>query len=158
MANSPIEIDLHRLDEEWLKQPILYHEYADRLANARRDLADAQIKRDIVEAECKRQIRKEPEAYGIEKSTEDQIRSTCILQPDMQESEHEVVQAKHAVDVLAAMVDALDHRKKSLENLVQLHGRDYFASPKVDENNRDKFNRMERDHAFKSDKKTMKRR
>jgi len=41
----------------------------------------------------------------------------------------EVLRLRHAADVLQAAVTALDHRKKALENLVYLHGQNYFSEP-----------------------------
>jgi hypothetical protein len=41
---------------------------------------------------------------------------------------------KYEAEVLQGAVNAVDHRKDALENLVRLHGLQYFAGPKVPRN------------------------
>ena len=43
----------------------------------------------------------------------------------------EFLNAKYEVDVAQAAVVAMSQRKDALENLVRLHGQQYFAGPKV---------------------------
>ena len=41
------------------------------------------------------------------------------------------VKTKHELDIARAASIALDHKKRALQNLVQLHGQNYFAGPKI---------------------------
>lgn len=126
------DLDSNRLDGEWLNQPRLYHENALKLADARAELERAKSHRDVVAAELDREIRLDPAAFDIAgKVTEGAITNTILLQKRHRLAEEQVIQAKHTVDVLVAVVEALDHRKKALENLVQLEARDYFSAPRA---------------------------
>ena len=60
------------------------------------------------------------------------IGKAIILAEEYQYAQKLVFIAKHRVDVLSGAVTALDHRKKALENLVDLHGRNYFSTPRID--------------------------
>ena len=67
-----------------------------------------------------------------------------------------MISTKHKVDVLQVVVDALDHRKKALENLVTLHGMSYFASPKAPKEIRNDVKEVEAQKVFgKIDEKTL---
>jgi hypothetical protein len=43
---------------------------------------------------------------------------------------------------LEAAAKALDNRKSAIENLIVLHGRQYYANPKIDNDNKDMINKM----------------
>lgn len=136
MKEKPVEsitaIDENALDEEWVNHPTKFHKYALRLANAKTMLAESKASLDVVEAEISLRVRKNPLKYGMDgKITEAVINATVLLNPKYQEALTEVTNAKHKVDILQAAVDALEHKKRALENLVTLHGQSYFASPRV---------------------------
>lgn len=145
---SLIEPDKDLLDEEWVRQPKLYHTYAVKLANAKMNVEEAKADYDLAEAELKRvagevslKIRKEPNKYGIEKITEDAVNSRVINSNAYKEARSDVDAAaavildyKHKVDIIAAAVRAIEHRKESLENLVKLVLADYYSTPRIDGN------------------------
>lgn len=128
---SVFEIDKLRLDEECCTQPKLYYEYAQLLADARNAWERAKAARDLTEADLDRQVRADPARFGVEKLTESVVRSTVLCQATYNDAHGKVLDAKHEVDQLSAIVDALEHRKKSLENLVYLHQSSYYAEPKL---------------------------
>ena len=123
-------INLDRLHEEWVNQPRLYYQAAAKLADLKEAFERAKAKRDVVAAEQDKAIRLTPSAYGLEKTTEPVIEKTICLQKDHRIADKEVISAKHAVDISQAVVDALDHRKKALEMLVQLRLASYFSTPR----------------------------
>jgi hypothetical protein len=124
-----LHIDLHRLEREWVEQPRLYHKYAEALADARLDLDRAKEQLDIKKANLDLEIRMDPAAWGLEKVTEAAINNTIILDENYTKLRSAVHQANHTVEVLFGAVRAFDHRKAALENLVRLHGQQYFSSP-----------------------------
>lgn len=128
---SFLDIDINQLDVEWLKQPKLYERYAERLADAKRDLEIAKSELEVTRAELDQDIRDRPDAYDLGKVTEPAIANVILTEKEYRRSRKKVIECKHFVDVLDAMVTALDHRKKALENLVFLHGQSYFASPRA---------------------------
>lgn len=131
-GEDTLEIDPLRLDEEWVGQPKLYLHYAKELADARRDLDLAKNELELTRAELDADIRADPSQYEFDgKPTEKAIEACILCQKRYKKANEEVISAKHAVDVFAAMVTALDHRKRALENLVDLHGQGYFAEPRA---------------------------
>lgn len=146
---SLFDLDQHRLDAEWVNQPKAYYEQALLLADARKVLEQAKAERDVVDAELDKDIRLHPTKYKLEKLTEPVIANTVLLQKEHQKAGTLVIGAKHAVDVLQAAVDALDHRKKALENLVHLFLSNYWSEPREPKGEHgDKAKEMERSMAF----------
>ena len=133
MDNHSLDIELNRLDDECRQQPSRYMEAAEGLAKARRTLEKAKAWLDVTRAEIDKEIRENPEKFGITKMTETVITNAILLDPRYDKEVQYIIECKHEVDVHLATVTALDHRKKSLENLVFLHGQSYFASPKNSE-------------------------
>lgn len=127
---SPLEIDDLNLDKECQRQAKLFMTYALRLAHARNDIAEAKAEMDLVEAELSHAIRAKPLKFGIPKFTEQALKLAITLQQEYQDCLRALNRAKHAADVLEAYCDALEHKKKSLDNMVYLQGQNYFSTPK----------------------------
>jgi hypothetical protein len=154
--DSLFDIDMNQLHTAWLSQPKRYHDAAMELAEARAEWEYSKTRRDVLLAELQMKIRRDPEVYGLSKPTDKSVEATLTALPQYTKIENAVTDAKHKVDVCQAHVDALDHRKKALENLVQLEGRDYFSTPRVpkgaESKVREKVQKAERDRAFRSRK------
>ena len=127
-----LDIDPNALDRECVKQPRLRRYYGRLLADARRDVAVAKADRDLTEAELRLKIRTKPNDYDLEKITEAAVGETVLTQPGYKRAARRVIDSQHEVDVLAeSAVAAIDHRKKSLEDLVQLQLAGYYAEPRL---------------------------
>jgi hypothetical protein len=125
-------IDLGRLEQEWLLQPKLYDKYATKLAGAKELLAKAEAFLEVTEAEVKLEIRKKPLKFGFaDKITEGVVKELLVTDKRYRDALQAVNSTKHDVDVLAAVINTLEHRKRALESLVTLHGQNYFSKPKV---------------------------
>lgn len=128
------DVDEANLVKAWGEQPRLYHQHAIKLAEAKRDHERAKADLDVVEAELYQEARADPGSFGLptdKAATETAVKNAIALQKRSKRAVNAVLEAKHAVDVHAAMVDALDHRKKLLENLVHLASMDWFSSPRA---------------------------
>lgn len=134
---SLFEIDETQLDREWINQPRMYYDYASQLAEAKLALEETKVDLDVVRADLDLHIRSKPDEYGLEKVTEKTIESAIMQQSEYTAELKKVRRAKHEVDLLNAAVQALDHRKHALQNLVSLHGQQYFATPKADEHGKE---------------------
>ncbi|MDX9779526.1 MAG: hypothetical protein RBT66_00655 [bacterium] len=131
--SSILEIDRNELDREWAMQPKLYHKYADDLARARKALDEAEAAVKVVRADIDKRIRKNPSKYDLpDKPTETAIANTILLRKQFIEAQNAVIEAQFSVNILYAMTTSLDHKKAALENMVRLHGQDYFSTPKTD--------------------------
>ena len=134
MADDFLDMDVNQLDEMWLEQPRLYHKYAKKLANTRQQLEEEKAELELIKAEFDRDIRSNPGEFSLEKITETVVSNTIIIQEKYQSQLAQVGDLKHQVDIIQAVVTTLDHRKRALENLVSLHGQDYFSSPRAKDN------------------------
>jgi len=126
-----LKIDKFHLDREWEEQPIKFWEMAESFVEAQaiRDLA--REKRDVVAAEVEQRIRTDPSRFGIDKPTESAIKVQVILHPDMKTMEEEYLQAVADSKLLEVAIQALEHRKRALENLTQLFLAGYYCRPYV---------------------------
>lgn len=135
---SVVEIDPLALDKECIKQPSLILQAATTLADIRERVSELKAELDVLEADLQRRIRATPIKYGCdEKVTEKAIASAVILQESYREKQGEIRSCQHRAELAAAMVEALDHKKRSLTLLVELHGMGYFGEVKTSIEGRD---------------------
>lgn len=137
------DINQNLLDKEWLNQPRFFFRYARQLADARRDYEAAKANLKVVQADADKKERRKAQIKE-QKMTEAAINQSVLRRPDYRDAEQAVFTAKHRVDVMEAVVNALDHRKKALENLVRLHGQNYFSKPTADDDNKDRMKEVEK--------------
>jgi len=128
---NDIQIRQDELEMEWLDQPSLMFKYAKNAAEMRRLLDLSKEKLDLAKAEIDKEIRTNPEKFGIEKITETVVANSMLATFKYKKANEEFLNAKYEVDVAQAAVVAISQRKDALENLVRLHGQQYFAGPKV---------------------------
>ena len=126
-----VEIDQDALDVEWLEQPRRMHKYATLAANARFKLDLAKERLDIGRAEIDKDVRANPEKYGLKKDTETAVQNAILLTHVYQDLNAAYLDAKNELEIARIAVQAIEQRKDSLENLVRLHGMNYFAGPSV---------------------------
>ena len=124
-------IDESALDVEWLGQPVLTIKYAQLSAQAKMELDRAKMELDIATASLDLEIRKNPEKFGLPKVTEGAIVSIIAMQESWKKVNEKYFEAKYNQSVMADAMRAISDRKDALENLVRLHGQQYFAGPKV---------------------------
>ncbi len=126
-----IKIDHDSLDVEWLDQPELMMRYSHHQAECALELDKAKERLEVVKADLDKKIRSHPEKFDIAKVTETVVSNTIITQTKYTEAHQEMLTAKYDFDIARAAVSAIHGRKDALENLVRLHGMQYFAGPKM---------------------------
>jgi len=126
-----MEISPQDLDVEWLEQPKLMMKYTKKLAELRekRDLIKEEL--DLTKAELDREIRESPADFKLEKINNDVVANTILTVEDYQKGSRKLIRANYEVNVMMGIVQAVEQRKQALENLVRLHGQQYFAGPTV---------------------------
>ena len=124
------DLNPNKLDTEWVQQPKLFYQAAEKLAEAKAELEKSKTNKDIVMAELDRNIRAEPDKFSLSKVTEPVVEQTIILQGEYKKAQKRFLDAKHNVDIAQVVVDTLDHRKSALENLVKLRLANYYAEPR----------------------------
>lgn len=130
-ADNVVDIDLNKLEEEWLRQPTMMQDACRRLAKARKRYSEAKARVDLTHARCSLKIRKTPRKYGITKVTEPVIKETILTLDEYRQAQQEMIDAKFVVDNLESLYNALEHRKRALENEVTLWSQGYFSTPRV---------------------------
>lgn len=119
-----MEIDLSNLHEEWLKQPMLMTKYSSLHAEAKADADEAhehvKIVRSELIAKCKQ---KNP------KMTQQQVEAWYRTHKKHRRAKKRQIRAELERDLMYAAVQSIQHRKSALENLVKLHGQEYFSVP-----------------------------
>ena len=126
-----VEIDPHRLDDEWVGQPDKMYRAGDILADAK-DRADrAKARRHLVKAEVELRVRKNPAAFGLDRATEASIAAVIITVDEYKDALDKVHRTKLKVGRAAALEKATEQRKSALENLVKLHLANYYGDPQA---------------------------
>jgi GTP1/Obg family GTP-binding protein len=125
------EINKHKLDREWERQPRMYHEVADKLAEAESEVDYLKAKLELVQARISLLIRKEPSAYGLKKLTESLIEKAVITDDEYQAALGDLNEAKNVARHLQADARYLEHRKSAIEHLSKLRIIDYWADPRI---------------------------
>jgi len=127
-TSSEFFANKNKLDWESERHGDLVYKYAEELANAKAELEDLKLVLEIERAELDKDIRADPEAWGIGKITEEAVRTTILLQTVIKKLTRKINKAKHHVDIVQAALTALEAKRRSMDNLVSLHGQQYFAS------------------------------
>lgn len=143
-ADNPFDLSLDSLSEAWLEQPSLMFKHSEEMAKQRLVVDQAKSNLEVVQADLAQTIRTNPGRYGHEKVTEKIVEECVVGNKKYQQAVEALQTAKYELDILQAYVSALDHRKKALEKLVDLHGQGYFATPRASDNSRDEMNELEK--------------
>ncbi|HPT36503.1 MAG TPA: hypothetical protein PK309_08250 [Bacillota bacterium] len=133
------DLDPNKLDKHCLDQPKLVLEWGIKLAEAKDFYDRAKAALDVAQAEAHQEIAANPEQFDLAKPTVDAIKSAVARHEDVQVAVERLQRAKHKVDLLQAVMTALDNRKRSIEGLIQLHGQEYFSVPVVSSANRERM-------------------
>jgi hypothetical protein len=147
------EIDVNKLDEEWIHQPKLFFDFSAQLVDAKKAQRESLSNLNVVKARLDSKIRKNPKKYKVEKITEAAIAYTIETCSKYKAAQELVNEKTYRVQILQAAVSALEHRRKALERLVSLHGQNYFSIPKpLDEPSKNITDKIEKRAARKRKK------
>ncbi len=132
LARQVVVIDQLALDKECVRLPSDYLKYSNRSAELRQEMDTLKSEFERVEARLSRDIRANPGAYGLEKVTESAITAVISTKKEYRQAQAALGEARFQLDLIQGVLAALDHKKRSLTLLVNLHGMSYFASPRLD--------------------------
>jgi len=124
-------IDPQQLDLECVRQTDLFFKYAHQSVDAQVEVDRAKMRLEVVEAGLELAIRKDPEQFGLIKPTESAIKAAVRLDNKYSNALERYINAKREAKLLEIAVDTMDQKKRMLENLITLHGQQYFAGPSV---------------------------
>lgn len=126
-----VSIDDSALDVEWLQQANLTLKYCQLEAEASKQVDEAKAALDIIKADLDKDIRSDPDSWGLPKITEGAIQNAITASTKYKEAEETLRNAHYELNMVKAAVRAIYIKKDALENLVRLHGQQYFAGPRI---------------------------
>jgi hypothetical protein len=124
-----LSIDENNLMEEWRGQAALMLDYGIQLADAMQEEDEAKAELSVTIAELDKSVREDPAAYGIAKVTEAGVKAAIDKTKEVAKATSMVNEAKHETRVLKAVIDALQHRKSSLQGMTDLFMKQWYADP-----------------------------
>jgi archaellum component FlaC len=127
--SDDVALNRNELDLEAELNPSLMQHYSDLLSEARaeRDRLDGKLKQ--VMAECELTIRRgNPKDYGLEKYTEAVITSLVEIDPEVQATKKELLDAKEDLYTYEGAVDALHDKSAMIKVLSSLWIGGYYAA------------------------------
>jgi len=129
-----MQIDDTALDIEWLEQAELAVKWGQLWADAQDELDRADENVKVVRSELLLKINQDPDKYlgnGV-KPTDPKVEAAYRVHPDHIEAKERWLDALHQVNTLSIIKSEISYtRKAALENMVILHGQNYFAGPKM---------------------------
>lgn len=129
LSKDALHIDVLRLDEAIVLQPMLAQEAGTNAANARDEYDRMKARFEIIEAECDRAVRADPGKYGIDpdKPTEPAIKHAVTTHPRRVKAQSAMLAAKADVGLADAFMESVQHKKRMLEITATLNGQQYFG-------------------------------
>lgn len=129
-------IDEDALDIEWLEQAELGRKYGEHWADCVRRLMIAEENVKLVRAELIKKAHEDAEKiFGLPEGkspTGPMVESYYRNHKKHKAAKEEWIQAQYEANTAeTAKFEASRTRKAALENLVQLHGQNYFAGPRM---------------------------
>jgi len=153
-AFSAVAIDELNLDKECIRLPGDYLKWAVRSAELKRDADAAKGRMELLEAKLSAAIRDTPNKFKVEKATVDAVKGAVQKHSRFQAATEEYNEAKHQQELAQAVVWALEHKKRSLTLLVNLHGMGYFSDVKMSAEGQEAVQKMTKSHVRGKVKKT----
>lgn len=128
-----MEIDETALDVEWLNQPKLAYKYAQYVKEYQEHYQKLEEDKKIKRSELILEANENPKAIlGKDKPNANDIEAYYRTQESYQSIVEELNEAKTEMEFAERTYQQIAWtRKKALENLVVLHGQQYFAGPAV---------------------------
>lgn len=121
-------IDKYALDEECAKQPSLYGQYAEALAEAEYKLDIAKNKLAVAEAEAGHLMRLKGETPQGVKVTEKSVAEAILFDENVKKYNNRVIKAQYEVKLLKAATGAMEQKKSMLGSLVKMYLVGYYNS------------------------------
>lgn len=132
-SRADVRLDMYNLDAEVQKQSSLCQYWNEKEAKAKKDKDYCEIQLKVVLADVELALRKDT---SLGKQTEASLKALVEINPEVKKARYALADAWHEVGMHSAVVKALDHKKKQLENAISLWMRDYYIDPGKSPNNR----------------------
>lgn len=124
-------IDINRLDTDWVAQTDMARDYGDQHAMQRKVVAGQRNAVKVLRAQLKLAAYSDPASCGLSKATQETVEAYVESHPDVVAADQAILDAQYDLDMLESAREAIVDRRKGLENLVELWGMSYFATPRA---------------------------
>ena len=132
---NDVKIDENALDIEWLDQTRLALSYGRFLVNLKKRLKAVETRKKVKRSELILEVNKNPNLVEKSRPNKEDIEAYYRTHPDYRIIEDEYNELLSDVEFAEiAKNEICFTRKMALENLVVLHGQQYFAGPRVPRN------------------------
>jgi hypothetical protein len=123
------KINKYHLPEECERHVSAYHYWAEQAAEAKSDLNDLEtaLKLIIAQTEIKLRTKWNDVKYG--KQTDAAVKAAIEINTEVMTTKQEICAMQRRVNILAAEVYTMEHRKAELDNLVTLFIKGFYAAP-----------------------------
>jgi hypothetical protein len=128
---ADLEIDEYNLIEEWQNQAGLFMSYASSSADTQQELDDTKDRLDVKQAQVELDIRNGvyPLAGDV-KVTDKAVAALVTNDPEVIKLKQQYNELKKEATLYKKIEQAFEMRKKALENIVILTGREQYAEPR----------------------------
>jgi len=123
-----LSINQYALDKECVTHAVTFYTYLDLSIKAKSKVIELADLLKVTLAKTQLAVR-DALAKSNAKATEGMIGALVDKEPEIVKIREKLRKAEEESMTLQAMVQALDHRKSQLDNLVKLHATGYFAAP-----------------------------
>jgi hypothetical protein len=122
-----VSINRNKLDLEAERTPEIFAEYATQLSEVRgeKDRLDAKLRL----LKSNKYLYYQLNPFKDMKTTEASIKSMVEVDPDVIETQKQLLSVQKSVDILTAAVEAISHRRSQLKNLTMLWIGGYYSLP-----------------------------
>jgi len=127
-----IKINEDNLQEEWIKQPMLFWKYSKKAKELRAKAIKANEKTKLIKSELILKASKDG-IEGIDRISDVKAEAWARTQQEYLQAKEEWENAELEAEIFDAAVYALVQKKTALENLVRLTLGDYYSYPKYEE-------------------------
>lgn len=128
-----MEIDVDALDIEWLEQASLAMKYGRHVSHLRRKVSQLEERKKTERSELIQEANEDPQGCcGKDKPNAADIEAYYRASTPYKNVVQQLLDAQYELSMAEVAFSEISRtRRTALENLVRLHGQQYFAGPKV---------------------------
>ena len=123
-----LPVDIHALHLNAQEQPGLAEQAGRLAAELKTESKLARMRLEIAQAEADRDVRTNPSAHGLDKVTENSIKTAVTLARPVRDAGEAVIAADREAAMADAIANAYEHRRSTLKVEADLYGNNYWGS------------------------------
>ena len=121
------KISLTGISKEWMLQPMKVKAWGENHADAEEKKKKAKLRLEVTIARMEAKVRRNPDKYGCEKTTDTAVKSFVKTLPKVIAAEKRLIKAIKEEAIMASAKTAMEERRSSLKYLSELLIQGYFG-------------------------------